>query len=457
MMFDYCIEKNKKCLDLQKNTYRRSINAIFYESFLFCNILCSICCIFSKFLFSTTLIPDFIISILVILVSFYTCYLYRYNIGMFIVQLLIFYSNYSITVAVYLDKSIRNDILYEQFLPESLSVALYCIYIFEVCILLLSRKIAFSPKSIDSSSGSFINCETNDLIACGSIILYLLIFFATFDFGENGARGQGSAINEYRLVVAIIGCFYSGGKNRKLYKFVWTLLILSTSLIVFFNGSRVDAIASLILLVVFWWYDIVSYKRILVVLPVFVIFMVAIGSVRGGDITRNSFLEAFRTLSLDKLTWDTPHFAHAVSVSIAELSSYSSVLLKFNQLIGHFLYFFLGSSFTDSLLITYSSNYYIHYNGCVSPVYFYYWFGFIGPILFALLNFKYIKFYLMQRCVYYNFFSRLKYLLSMYYVCNVSRWYLYGPLYLIRGAFVFTIIFFIVYLIDVLLRRKKLL
>ena len=55
------------------------------------------------------------IAIFTVVLSVYLCYVYRFNIGLFLVMVFIAYTNYSVAMAVYLFPEIRPTALYAQF------------------------------------------------------------------------------------------------------------------------------------------------------------------------------------------------------------------------------------------------------------------------------------------------------------------------------------------------------
>lgn len=396
--------------------------------------------------FSNSRELDVIIAVLCIVLSFYLCYIYRYNTGLFIAMVFIAYANYSVCM-MYLDSSLRHEILHGQFGAYAYSEALFCVYVFELCLLLFSEKNVADPKMIDSRKEMVIKHETNYIVAFGAMALYLLIFFLTFDFSSDGSRGGGSALAEYRAIVVVIGCYYSAKKISM--KILWTVIVGFTSVMVFLGGNRIDAFASLLAVFFFWYSGFLTYKKILLCLPVFIIGMMAIGVVRGGAFNIDVLLSVINNLLNSKLTWDTPMFAYVPSLAIVDMTDMVDLADKAVLLLQNVLYVFVGSSLGNSHdLIIYSLAFFFHYGGCITPVYFYFWIGYCGALLCAGLVLLYKKFYqsTLQSEKLDSLKEKLKYLISVYFVCNVARWYCYGPNGLIRNIFVFIVVYLIVYL-----------
>lgn len=445
------MEKTSNNGVVKKNTSLK-MNYVIYTLFtMFSAGLCILGVLNSVF-FDYYFNIDNFAAILSTVVSVYLCYIYRYNIGLFIVTVVIAYANYSVAIGAYIDPSLRPENMYAQFSSETLSIAIISILIFETCMLLFCRKIVTNQHKLDSSNQKYIKYENNTIIAYGAMLVYAMIFFLTFNFGDDGSRGGGSALTEYRIIVFIIGSYYSG--NKRIMKILWTMLIGLTSILVFLSGNRIDAITAIISLLILWHSDLLSYKKIVFLLPFAVVAMVAVGMARGGEINIGTLKSAFNSLGKTKLAWDTAIFAYIPSLSIIELSKELLTLDKLELLLGNIEYIFLGSAGNNSVeLINYTREYYTHYYGCISPSYFYMWFGYIGSVLFAMLVNAYSAFYQkLPNLDLKGFNEKLKYICSVYFVCNVGRWYLYGPNALLRNMFVCALVYAVVYFANCLIK-----
>ena len=400
---------------------------------------------------------DNFIAVIIIGISMYTCYVCRYNIGFFIVSLVIAYANYSVAVGVYLfpNPTVRPDALYAQFSEKSLSITILCVLIFETVVLWMLKGIVKNPKSIDSSDWSYVRNESNYIIAYGAMAVYLLIVVLTFDFGEDGSRGSMSALTEYRLVILIIGCYYSARKRSM--RFLWTIIVGVTSVLILLSGNRVDSIGNIIALIILWYPKFVTFKKILLALPIAVIVMTAIGFTRGGDISLETISSVIRSLADTKLVWDTATFAYVPSLSIVEITDQVGIAEKM-RLIGEYVkYTFLGTTDMYSQnLIYYVNKWFDHYGGCITSSYFYMWFGYVGSLLFAALVFGYSKLYLeVPATEQKKYKNDLKYVISIYFVSSVCRWYCYGPNSLVRNMLIAVLLFTVVYAINRLFKGRS--
>ena len=159
----------------------------------------------------------------------------------------------------------------------------------------------------------------------------------------------------------------------------------------------------------------------------------------------------------DKFTYEGAIFGYLPSLSIVELSENVPWSEKWSILVDHIAYIFkigfAGDGRPD--LSSYSRDYYTHYWGFVSPTYFYFWFKYIGAILLALLVKLYIYFYKKSVTKSISKYTEhLVYILSIYFMCNVARWYCYGPMGLLRGVYICFLAYTLVYVFDNFIQPK---
>lgn len=422
--------------------------------------------VFSLCLFSVMVFTGYretinnIIAIVSFIISVYLAYVYRYNIGLFLVMLMILYTNYSITVGVFIDPSIRPESLYYQIENiDTYGKGIVCIFIFEFVLLLMSYNVVKKPQDFDVNDKYFIEQnEYNVVVAYGAIVVYAIMFFSGFNFGlGEGGRAANSALAEYKIIVQIIGMYYSGRKKH--LTIFWTLIVGLTTLMTFMGGNRIDAISNIIALILFGYSHFLNYKRIMIALPIGIIVLAGIGYMRiDFSLSLEKLNSTLQILTQDKLTYEGAIIGYVPSLATIEMVEFIPTEEKYQLFLDHIKYIFTFGETVDVQgdLSDYSRNYYLHYWGFISPTYFYFWFKYIGPVLFALLVNVYIKMYVKStRKVLVNFSEKLMYILSMYFICNVGRWYCYGPMCLFRGAFVCIIVYAIVYFVDNIIRKGK--
>lgn len=401
-----------------------------------------------------------VIAIASVLISFYLCFVYRYNIGLLIVMLMIFYTNYSVAVGVYLDPSIRPAHLFNQFSNvDNYGTTIMCVYIFELFLLILSSKVIKSPQMLDKEPlKEQIQCENNSLIAYGAVIIYCVMFFMGFEFssGKSG-RALVTSISEYKIIIQIIGMYYTG--NKKQFKYIWTVIVGLTSIFTFIGGNRIDALSNIIALIIFEYSNFLNYKKILLALPIGVVFFAGIGYMRTGfSFSSAAIKETISVLTEDKLTYEGAVFAWLPTLTVAEITGKISSSEKLAILIEHIkdMFYIFSVDEEKSNLIIFSQNFKLHYGGFISPAYFYFWFGYIGAVIFSVLINWYISIYtkyLKMKPT--GFAQKLLHILSIFFVSCVGRWYCYGPEYLFKSIVVCGVIYSVVYAFDNIINRNS--
>ena len=235
-----------------------------------------------------------------------------------------------------------------------------CIYIFLVSLTLLSYKNIINPRCIDCSIKK--KDEYNEIIAVVSPLIFLAVFLMNFTINSDGTRGGSSALGEYRIIFFIIGSYYSG--NRKVFKYIWTIIVLITTILIFISKNRVDSFPAIIFLITFWYPSTFNVKRILTLLPFFVIMMVSLGAFRSSSNPVGGFrpIQIVERIVNDKLTYDGAIYAYMPAMATIELSSKTALADKCTILLQHIIYIFkIGSAGTSSVsLSSWSRQYYVH-------------------------------------------------------------------------------------------------
>jgi hypothetical protein len=216
-------------------------------------------------------------------------------------------------------------------------------------------------------------------------------------------------------------------------------------------------ISSAIFLCCFWYDDLITYKTVLLFIPIAILVFAGVGFMRTGfNLSGKSITEIFSRLFDDKLTYEGAIWCYIPTLASIELTYVTSIQEKLLLLAEHIKYTFtLGSAGYNPDLSSYSHKYYSHWYGFLSTSYFYFWFYYPGAILFALLVQGYNK--MAQKIISANnteIFKDVKFTLSYFFISNVGRWYCYGAMGLIRGMFVWFVFEVIFYLANSLLTKK---
>lgn len=400
------------------------------------------------------------IGIWALFLSIYLMYIYRKNIGLFIVMFFIAYTNYSVIMGVYFFPELRFGYYYQITSVDTYGKDIISIMLFEFFLAifsLFSSKSNFSRNQIKRETPKEKLKTSNYVVAYGGMLLYLFAFFYGILTGRQiEDRLANTALKEYRTIFLIISLIYS--KHNKGIRNCWLIIIAITSLIVFLGGSRADAFPSLFAFAVYYCPKWIKAKHILLLMIPIVIFMAAVGYFRTSfEISFDIFTYTTEKLKSDKLTYEGAIAGYFPSLAMIEITDVLSLKEKIYLLFKHIIYVVGGSKIGNPDLSEFSKDYFGHYNGFITPAYGYVWFGaFFGPLFIALLVQFYIHITLKsEKRKQSNGEGRGQYLdcLALYFLSTVARWYCYGPMGLLRGVFVFTCIYLVVYICSKIFKK----
>ena len=376
----------------------------------------------------------FLSIIMLLLVTYY----FRYKTSLFICFFMVFYSVYSIYVAVYLFPKIRPEALYYQFDNQRVyTIGMQCIFLFSLTVffLVLNGRVT-GAISFEKNSGGIRKrqMQYNPIIVIVCVILIIWITASNVAFGGANERMSSTALYEYKSVFFIIGMMYSG--NRKAMKILWFVLVIVFGGISVFGGNRVEAVP-LVIVYIYFYYDSIKPKYATIGMLAGIFVLISVGAFR-----QMIFRGGFRLqmvvdkITEEKLTFDTAYHAYVPSVASIAVAGKVPLAEKLRVLLGNIEYVFLGSkaSGSDYTLPDYVQKYYFNVGGYVSPTYFYFWLGLFGAVLFGLLVYFYIRTlsrFENGKCK--NVNTNLSIAVSAYFVSTVGRWFLYTPFPLIRS------------------------
>lgn len=358
------------------------------------------------------------------------------NIPIFITCLFIGYSNFSISMSVYINRNVPESMFQQIKNVNIYGKANLCISIFMLFLIL------FLPKRTKEKSTLNQYTERNDFLFFFIYILLIVIFFVGYQ-NQSGARSITTPLYEYSSILFIFLFYFSGKKKIKVYLSI--LLIILFSLQSVTGGNRVEAITFIFVFIIMTISDKLKIKHILISFSLGIIILNIIGQQRQNlSININTILTSVDNLIQSNFSFNTAYYAFFPSLCSIELKYITSLPSKFYHLIQFIKYIFIGGRINDSNLMIITKEFYYHNNGFVSPIYFYYWIGLLGPVLIS----KIIIFYFGLLEKYKNIDNDYIALLNIYIICTVPRWYLYGVSPLFRGVLIFTIVYIMFYLIH---------
>lgn len=374
----------------------------------------------------------YVLSVLILVENVYLLWRHRKNVMMLIICAFIFWSNYSIVVANVISPiddyftGFRNT----RYMP----VAIHILVMFNTLLLFLWKDVKpiqhYVPFLYDTMR------KENPIISWGCIPLLLVIFVLGFSNRELGERSDPSALYEYSSVIFIMAFSYS---KYKIQRILLIIILIAFALQNLVFGGRVTAVQLLLLcFLVFMKKDVNIMKWIpYIILGIFL--MSAIGGLRGSIANSggNVLEHGYNSLMKSKLTLDTAYSAFYTSVSFVIVK----ISTPFDQqmyLLWQFVKsIFLGGSVEDSVLAAYTHEYVPHQYGGILPFFAYFYLGSFGIILLSV----YLKFLARKTISVPR--SRFWRCYALFFVATVPRWYLYSPSPILRGLFLFSIVYFV--------------
>ena len=378
---------------------------------------------------------------LLIIISLYFVYKCRHNILLFVVSIFMFYSNYSIAVGIYLYPN-RPVVLYHQITDVSIygiGITLVLTFMW-ILVMLMPRNI----NRLNIAQGT-----TNRFIVICLCSALMLIFIYGYNQTASLIRGASSPIYEYSVILFILGFYYSGDNSylQTLMK-VFVILFAFQS---FFHGTRIEGLIFLLALLCYYYGGKLTYKQLIPYAVVVTFLMVFIGIFRANASWSIDSISYVLSVMRDNLfVFDTATWAYFPSLGMIEVRNLIPQSESI-RLFGNFvLSIIFGSSVPDSNVVQYVKQYYYHSNGGWLQMFFYFWFGWSGLFIIAGLIVFYLRVIINQPSKGY------RYLLAIYIVSTVPRWYLYTPLHLLRGVLLFSIAFLGLFLINrIEIHRRK--
>lgn len=382
-----------------------------------------------------------LLAMLLLVMNLLSVYMFKDNKKMFFLLLVVFYFNYSILICKYLFGStflLQN--LFNQVPKETLDFNLVLFTLFN------SLFILFLFKYKDKKEIEYVSVNMNPrarkliLFAIYSYIIFVLFYHVFARITYN------TALFEYLVVVFIIGFYIS--KEYKNEKIFLEILMILCSIYQLYIGERISVLDFLIVDFMINYIDKLSKSKIVVYFVAAICFFTFMG-VYGdlldshNNLSNFSFKYVYNQFYERRFALDTSVSAYFSSVSIVSSSTHYSKLERLKNFRDYMTKFLLlGSRGGYNNLSEISHKYYVHYGGGYLYSYFYYWLGLFGIIFIAFLISKFLK---------YGFYVNkekskpFNYLLAVYLISTMPRWYLYEPTTLFRGFIIFIVVYIMVF------------
>lgn len=396
-----------------------------------CLIILGLCYIFH--------VQHALFPIVLILISVVNLILSKKNRRCFIVFLLLFYFNYSITVAEYLGLnwiSVGN--VFEKRFDLYENLILINIFF----------NLGFGYWAFFSATETY--SEKSTVKPQAPFLAWLSIFFAVviLIFGINRVPTESYSVKisplfEYSSLVILVGLFFSRNLGTRFVIYVLCLLLIIEDLRF---GGRTTSAKILLTVYLLWNGENIKNTTTVYGFGLGVMVMSFFGATRGFKI--DDPLLIFLNWSANLLTFDTAvysYYASSTHLMLLESRNSDLVIQSVLSLFGYLVFWGLLPDATYNLTTVAADAGFNSIGGGVAPSFMYFWFGYIGVFLSGLFC-----------SLTYKFFSTGGWGHNLIFIASVAsfpRWYLYGP-WLLPKTIILMSVFVMIYTTLERLSRK---
>lgn len=313
---------------------------------------------------------------------------------------------------------------------ECLLISLKCFYLFVSTLLIILKK----SRKVDLEL-RFNNFNNRSLFFYA--ICFLIVIFAILGFDRTASAGYTNHIStmyELTYFLLFFAMLLSDKKKGKVIPLVLISLFIIAQDLLF--GGRITSLQ--ICLVFFAFFaDRIKLKHIVMISVAGVMFLL-VGGIRDGNALSLGSFNIFKI--------DTFYMAFEASETHVYCQNVLPLILRLGTFWGNLLNTFfinVGTNYNVSAIC----DRIIHNNGggfCFTHTYF--WFGYLGPILYAVL----IAIVLNNCNKHQNIYSKIIY---AFFLITLPRWYAYEPFILIKFGFIWNCI--ICYVLNICQKRKS--
>lgn len=378
---------------------------------------------------------NYILAAFVIFFSLVWVYKCWNNIYLLVVSLFILYSNYSIVVGIYFDKSLRPMYLYPQITDiDVYGIGVIMLLLFSMCLAVITPKVEEDTKQFRSQ---LIKKKNYNIILF--LILWLIFnLIVVFGFSRNtGTRGVSSPVYEYNAIVLLLLFYFSGDRMFPRIMCIECILVYSLTSII--GGSRIEALICIIIFSLCFFKKPLNQKLICFGMLSGLILFSIIGTIRGNWALLNS--DSYQIIGLifqNKFVFDTCTHAYFPMLCMIEMFKDYSFSTSLHYLISFIGSIFIGQSrVVDGDLIMVTAEKYYHNFGGVTLGFFFVWFHLLGSYIMSMFIYSFEKILIKYR----TGISDFKIFILIYFIATVPRWYLYGPWSMTRGILVCLVVF----------------
>jgi len=272
--------------------------------------------------------------------------------------------------------------------------------------------------------------NSNFLIFLVGFLILILAFYFGIDKSIIGVYSSNTnPLYEYALVVYLFCWLYFDKKWAHTVLILYAILYCVQALL---YGDRSSCFPMILLNILLLWKRGYNMKYIIII---------GIGGILFGnaiDIFRNS--GALFSLDVFKEVLDRGLFVNTISYAFYGGTQIVRYGLYTANNISHFFSYlaslFLGGGSDVTLTVIANANGFVNKGGGMSHIYFYYWFGYLGTIVFGLIISKIINYA-------YNHQNKIANILQLMIIIFLFRWFLYYPITFFRTALIIPTVLYV--------------
>lgn len=378
--------------------------------------------------FSNQRAEETYISVLVLLINLILILKNRNNYLLFFVYLAIGYFNYSFIYERYFSNRVIMSVLYAQLGTDQENLFLKGVEIIALFMMILFLCDIFFNKNRHYDLPFELYSEKKSWLSVVLLFLMMLMIPVALYVPD------GQKIYEYSVIIIILGMYYSGGEKSA--KIIWGVI---TSLYFIYGnlmGMRVPVLPFVFAYVLIVFSNKLNYRNISVCFLIGITLMTLSGLYGDGD-KNLSLDQVIEKLQTYRFSLDTAQFAYLHSIIMIKVASFTTILERLRLFLEFSISQIFGNIFEYSKLQNYTIQFYVHYDGGILPYYFYFYLGWFGVVLIGVLT-GWIINYIIKIS---NSSSKYRKLLSIFIVSMIPKWYLYEPVQLFRGVFLFSLVY----------------
>lgn len=403
---------------------KRSLIAIFLIIFIF--------------LFQCILEPsnvgNLILSLCCLIVNLHIIYRNKNNMQMFLIAIIIFYFNYSAIINYYIFEQ-SSVLAFTQCntieLKETAIIGLLIFTIIIDCFVDWEKIPCYELRSLSNRKN------------IGFYIILVVLIFVWLICLKRGQLGNGYKVYnisyfEYSYILFVLGLWFANG--NKLQEYVLSILLVMYVFEDVYYGGRISSLEFILVFYLMLFYKYFNKKRILIAImsAILLFSIVSVYRVNYSLVSIDS--EALLSfVGESRFSLDSASNAFYSTLCAIGGSNTFSPTFKMEN----FWYFILDAVIGiemgdyETLPELLKTNGFYNIGGCWCVGYMYFWFGYMGIIVFSLFITLIVNKLSKMKT------GNLQKLLFIIIFVTIPRWYLYTPSAFLRGIVLFGVFYFI--------------